>query len=113
MQAYSPDLREHVVRVVVAGQPETAVARSFSVSVATVSTYVRLHRAARSLAPGKSSGRPPLIPSAELGALEEQLITHWDATLAEHVGLWEASHGVRVSVSGMWRAIKRLAWTFK
>ena len=113
MQAYSEDLRDRIARAVAAGRPETEVARTFSVSVASVTKYVALRRSARSLAPGKSPGRPQSITRAQYPALEHQLQAHHDATLAEHVGMWETSHGVRVSVSGMWRTIRRLGWTFK
>ena len=113
MRAYSEDLRERIAQAVVAGHPKTDVARTFSVSVASVTKYMTLRASARSLAPGKSSGRPPAIRSAEYPALDQQLSMHRDATLAEHVALWEASHGVRLSVSGRGRTIRRRGWTFK
>ena len=113
MQAYSEDLRDRIARAVAAGRPKAEVARTFSVSVASVTKYVSLRRSARSLAPGKSPGRPQSVSPEQYPALEQQLRSHHDATLAEHVGLWETSHGVRLSVSGMWRTIRRLGWTFK
>jgi transposase len=113
MRAYSQDLRERIARAVAAGRPKTEVARTFSVSVASVTKYVSWQVSARSLAPGKSSGRPQAISPAQYPDLDQQLRAHHDATLAEHVRLWEASHGVRLSVSGMWRTLRRVGWTFK
>src|SRR5436309_1032174 len=107
MRAYSQDLRERVAHAVASGQPKSVVARTFLVSVASVTKYVSLRSSARSLVPGKSSGRPQAITPGQYPELVEQLRTHDDATLVEHVSLWEASHGVRLSVSGMWRTIKR------
>jgi transposase len=96
------------------GIPRTEVARRFSVSYAVVGAYVRRKRTTGSVAPARMHlGRNARVGRHQESALVEQLQAHPDATLAEHVGWWEASHGVRLSVSGMWRTIKRLGWTFK
>ena len=113
MRAYSSDLRERVARAVAQGIPKSVVARTFSVSVASVTKYVALQRAARSLTPGKSTGRPKAILPEQYPALDRQLEEHAGATLAEHVTLWEASHGVRMHLATMDRAIRRIGWTYK
>jgi transposase len=113
MRAYSQDLRERVARAVAAGTPKAVVARTFSVSYASVTRYVALQRANRSLRPGKSPGRPQAIPPAQYPALEHQLDQHDDATLAEHVAMWEAAHGVTMTLATMYRTIRRLGWTYQ
>jgi transposase len=45
--------------------------------------------------------------------LWKQLEENDDATLVRHCGPWEKGHGVRVSISAMSRAVRRLGWTFK
>jgi transposase len=46
-------------------------------------------------------------------ALWNQLKEHYDATLEKHCLLWERKQGVKVSISTMSRAIRRLGWTLK
>jgi transposase len=111
MRAYSSDLRERVVRAVAQGIPKSVVARTFSVSVAAVTKYVALQRAARSLVPGKSTGRPQAITPNQYPDLERHLEEDPGATLAEHVARWETSPGVRMHLATMDRAIRRLGWT--
>jgi transposase len=111
MRAYSQDLRERVARAVAAGTPKTVIARTFSVSIAAVKKYAALQPADRPLTPGKSAGRPKAIPPAQYSDLERQLAENDDATLAAHVALWEASHGLRMCLSTLFRAIRRIGWT--
>ena len=65
------------------------------------------------MAPKAIPGRSP----EKLGLLHTHLVAqlqaHDDASLEEHCRLWEQSQGVRVSLSTMSRAIKRLGWTRK
>jgi hypothetical protein len=67
--------------------------------------------AADDAAPRSGRGRPARIGPMHYAALESQLAARPDATLAEHVELWERSQGVRVSVATMDRSIARLGWT--
>ncbi len=113
MKAYSLDLQERIVAAVADGMPKALAARTFRVSVATVKVYVARQQRAVSLVPGHSSGRPAYIRSEQYPALRRQLETTPDATLAEHAALWEKSHGVRPSLSALWRTIRRIGWTYK
>jgi len=45
--------------------------------------------------------------------LWEQLEENNEATLERHCELWEERRAVRVSVSTMSRAVRKLGWTFK
>lgn len=113
MKAYSLDLRERVVRAVERGTSKVATARTFSVSLATVKNYVRQLHDTGSLAPRFSPGRPAEIAPAEHAALVDQLRATPDATLHELCQTWEQTHGAQVSISAMWRTIKRVGWTRK
>jgi transposase len=113
MRAYSQDLRERVAHAVATGMPKAVVARTFSVSYASVTKYVVVQRANRSLRPGKRPGRPKAIPPAQYPALEHQLDEHDDATRAEHSARWEAAHGVTLTLSTLFRTMRRLRWTDK
>lgn len=67
------------------------------------------------MAPGRSTGRTPSICASleQRHALWKQLEENNDATLEHHCELWEMSWGVKVSVSTMSRAVRKLGWTFK
>jgi transposase len=113
MKAYSSDLRERIVQAVQQGQSQAAAAQTFGVGSATVKRYVAQLRRTGSLAPKRPAGPPPRIGPAEYPALRTQLAAAPAATLAEHCARWEQTHGVRVSVPTMYRAIRAVDWTRK
>jgi transposase len=113
MRAYSPDLRARIVAAVDAGTPQPEVAHRFEVSLPTVKRYMVLRRTRPSLAPLPVPGRPTTIRPDQEADLWTQLVEHPTAILAEHCALWEASHGIRPSLSTMSRAIRKLGWTRK
>ena len=45
--------------------------------------------------------------------LWKQLEENSEATLQRHCELWEKERGVKVSISTMSRAVRKLGWTFK
>jgi len=115
MRAYSMDLRERVLAAVDRGTPREEIVRTLGVSQPTIRRYLRLRRETGSVAP-----KPPLKRPFSIGqsveqkrALWNQLEEHDDATLEKHCQLWERKQGVRVSISTMSRAIRRLGWTLK
>ncbi len=91
----------------------TEVARVFAVSTRTVRRYLTHHRAGGDLTPGQSPGRPPRIGLHQTDALQAQVATQPDATLAAHCAVWKREQGVAVSVATMSRAIRRLGITVK
>ena len=113
MQAYSLDLRERIVAAVDAGQPHSAVAQRFGVSLATIGNYLRLRRETGGLAPRPRPGDRPEIGADRSPALLAQLQAAPDATLEQHCATWAAEQGQVVRVSTMWRAIERTGWTYK
>lgn len=115
MNAYSLDLRLKVLDAVDRGIPRKEVVRTFGVSMPTIERYLRRRRQTGELAPRPSPGRTPSICSTveERLALWAQLEENDEATLECHCELWEKQRGVRVSISTMSRAVRKLGWTFK
>ena len=115
MNAYSIDLRLKVLDAVDRGIPRREVVRTFGVSMPTIERYLRRRRQTGGLAPQPSPGRTPSICATveERRALWKQLEENDEATLERHCELWEEEREVRVSVSTMSRAVRRLGWTFK
>jgi transposase len=77
---------------------------------------LRLRRETGSVAPKPPPKRPFSIGQSveQRRALWKQLAEHNDATTLErHCLLWEIKQGVKVSISTMSRAIRRLGWTLK
>jgi transposase len=107
------DLREKVLRAVDQGYRRQDIIKLLGVSRATIKRYLKQRRETGSVAPKAIPGRAP----EKLGLLQTDLVAqlqaHDDVSLEEHCRLWEQSHGVRVSISTMSRAIKRVGWTRK
>ena len=115
MRAYSMDLRERVLAAVDRTTPRKEVVRTLGVSEPTIRRYLRLRRETGSVAP-----KPPPKRTFSIGqsveqrrVLWKQLEEHDDATLERHCQLWESKQKVKVSISTMSRAIRRLGWTLK
>jgi len=115
MNAYSLDLRLKLLEAVDRGIPRKEVVRTFGISMPTIERYLRRRRQGAALEPGTSTGRTPSIcaTSEERRALWRQLEENDEATLERHCEVWEREQGVRVSVSTMSRAVRKLGWTFK
>jgi transposase len=115
MNAYSKDLRLRVLAAVDRGMPRKEVVNTFGISVATIGRYLRRRREGVDLAPRPSTGRPltVLADLEQRRALWKQLENNDDATLERHCELWEKSQGVKVSISTMSRAIRKLGWSRK
>ena len=111
--AYSEDLRQRIVRAVEGGMSQPDAARTFSVGLRTVQRYRHQWRATGTLAARRSTGDTPAIPPVQYPALVAHLVAAPDARLADHCGMWEREQGVRVSVSTMCRAQRRVGWTHK
>jgi transposase len=113
MKPYSPDLRRRIVDAVGAGESKSAVARRFCVERSTVRRYAQQWERTGSLIPKPIPGDTPAIPPPQYPALRAQLAALPDATLAAHCARWEREQGVRVSISTMGRAQRRVGWTRK
>jgi transposase len=113
MRAYSVDLREHVVAAVQAGRRRMEVAEVFGISLRTVERYLRQQQQTGALAPKPVPGRRREIPPEQEAQLTTQLRAYPTATLEQHRARWAESTGVWISATTMYRAIKRLGWTWK
>lgn len=114
MRAYSSDLRERIIKAFDSGLPKSVVCRTFQVSRSTLNSYLELRRDTGDIKPRPSGGdRRSEIAPADYPALRAQLQASPDATLVEHCDTWERSHGVRLSIFAMCRAIRRVGWTRK
>ena len=113
MRAYSVDLREHVVVAVEAGHRRVEVAEVFGISLRTVERYLQRQQRTGDLRPKPLPGRRREIPPEQENQLTAQLQAQSTATLERQCQLWAETTGVRVSATTMYRAIKRLGWTWK
>ena len=113
MKGYSVDLRQRVLAVVERGLPRHDIVRTFGVSLGTIKRLVVKQRNGASLVPHVPPGRATTIAPSQDAALQVQLDTHPDATIAQHADLWNAAHGTALSQWTVGRAIRRVGWTRK
>src|SRR5258706_2299349 len=113
MKAYSPDLREKVLRAVDQGISRREIVNVFGVSLATLKRYLKQRRETGNVLARPIPGRPPKKFAPLEAGLVAQLQAHADVSLEDHCRLWEQAHGMRVSTSTMSRAIRRVGWTRK
>src|SRR5215510_14308998 len=113
MRAYSTDLKERLVRAVAEGLPLRVAARRFGVAVTTVKRAVVQQRETGSLARKPIPGYPRRIGPEREAVLRARLEAAPDATVLEHCAWWAERQGQQLSEATMWRAIRRLGWTYK
>jgi transposase len=108
--AYSTDLRGKVVQACERGGASQAqVAEFFGVSLSFVEKLLRLHRRSGALEPDrKRAGRPVLIDAAACDQVQRWLEQQSDLTLAELADRLQTQCGLYVSVSCVWRLMRRL-----
>ncbi len=113
MKGYSVDLRQRVLAAVERGMPRHAIVQTFGVSLGTIKRLLVKQRSGDSLVPHAPPGRSAIIAPHQYAALQAQLDTHPDATIAQHAELWNAAHGTPLSQWTVGRAIRRVGWTRK
>jgi len=111
MRAYSPDLRRKIVDAVGRGLTKTEVARTFGVSRSSVKRYVKMDLQTDSLLPSKPPGSTPKIDDSASRLLEVDLEERPAATLAQRCTYLLEVTGIRVGISTLWRALKRLGYS--
>jgi len=109
----SDDVRERALAAVEDGHRKGDVAAFYRVDPSTLRRWRRRQHLTGSCHTLPRSGRPRRIGAADEAALRSQVTAHPDATLAEHCQVWQADHGVAVSVPTMGRALRRLGLTLK
>lgn len=113
MKAYSQDLRQRVLRAIDAGQSQAEVARTFTVSVATIKRYLKQRRETGQVEPKAIPGRPAKKGAVLRAHLLTQLEAYPDARREEHCQMFEATYGLKVSTASISRARAALGWTHK
>jgi transposase len=113
MKQYSVDLRERLLGAIDAGLSQAEASRLFGVGTSTITRWRQRRAATKTLHPTPRPGRAPRIGPAQADALQAQIATDADATLAAHCATWAQEHNVTVSVATMSRAIRRLGITVK
>ncbi len=112
VRAYSVDLRERAVAAVQNGRSVAEVARLFGVSRRSIGRYLRQAAQTGELTPRRPPGHRRHIPVEQESQLLAQLHAQDSATLERHCDVWAETTGIRVSATTMYRAIKRLGWTW-
>jgi transposase len=112
VNGYSIDLRERVVQAVLSGMSRREVVVTFRVSLATLKRWLVLQEQG-SLTPRPIPGCPRRIPTDAEPTLRAHLQAHPDATLDEHVRLWQKTQEQTLSRATMARAIVRVGYTRK
>jgi transposase len=113
MRAYSQDLRQRVLQAIDAGQSQATVAKTFSVSVATIKRYLKQRREQGHVLPTMIPGRPAVKGAVLQAHLRAQLEGYPDVTREEHCRLFQHTHGITVSPASISRARMTLGWTRK
>jgi transposase len=109
MEAYSMDLRVRVMADVDCDMPTVAVAEKYSVSAGWIRKLKRFRRQTGSFAPRQQRVSHATKLDEQLPRLQQLVEEQPDATLRE---LREAL-GVSVALGTVWRALRRLQFTFK
>jgi transposase len=115
VSAYSLDLRKRVVQAALSGlsgMSRREVVATFSVSLATLKRWLVLHEYG-SLSPKPLPGRRRRVGAEAEVLLRAQLQAHPDATLDEHMKLWQKEQAPSLGRATMARAILRVGYTRK
>jgi transposase len=105
---YPTAVREQVLRAIEGGLSQAEAAQRFGIARSTISLWRQRQQRTGSVEALPHLGRPPKIGPAQAAALQAQLDSAPQATLAQHAARWEASHGVQVSVPTLHRTIRLL-----
>lgn len=95
------------------GVSRSQVCLVFGIHRTTLRRWEVRHEQTGSVASSPRRGRVRLVGAAQEAALLTQLQGHPDATLEEHVRLWEQEQEQHLSRATMARALLRVKWTRK
>src|SRR5215469_5155498 len=110
MKAYSQDLRQRVLQAIDTGQIQASVAKTFSVSIATIKRYLKQRQEVGHVLPKAIPGRPAAKGAVLRAHLRAQLEAHPDVTREEHCRLFRQAHGITVSPASISRTRMALGW---
>ena len=110
--AYSTDLRSRVLAATAEGETPEAVARRFTVARSTVYRWVAAVRdEGRSAAKPMQGGPAPRIHGEAEAAMLKLAGKPNHLSLAEIAARLAETHGVRVHLTTVHRALRRVGWT--
>ena len=111
MRPISIDLRKRVVAARVEdGQSMGQIAERFRMPKGTVQNILERYKESGTVTPKpQNAGRKPAFSGEALARLEQDVLLHPDATLAE----LRARSGINVSVVSVHNTLKRLGFTLK
>jgi transposase len=111
--AYSQKKRQQILQAVDQDMPRAEITKLFQVSYSTIHRYLKRRHETGDVTSKPIPGRTPRKGAALRVGLREQLEAYPDITLEERCLLWEAEHGVKVSMATVSRTIRRLGWIHK
>src|ERR1700688_4724006 len=112
-KAYSQDLRERVFAAADEGEPVGRIAEMLRVSVSYVSKVLsRRRRTGQTTALAQRCHVPPRLAALH-GAIQTQVTTRPDATIAELRAWLSKNHQVSASTGLMWQTLAAADLTFK
>lgn len=109
----SDDVRERALAAVDGGHRVVDVATFFQNDPSTIRRWLRQRARTGSGLSQPRPGRPRLMPPDQQPDLQAQVAAAPDATLTAHCARWQETHGIRLSLSTMSRALRRLGVTLK
>src|SRR5260221_801667 len=113
MTGYSDDLRERVIRSWQNGHKPAWIAVEYNIGFSTVKRYITRYKHlghSRATVQKRQTGQ---FTAEQLAILAEQVREHDDATIDEHMQLWNERQSFPVSRATMGRALLKLGWTRK
>jgi transposase len=113
MKAYSLDLRERVVKALLAGGSIREVSERFGVSHDTVRRYQLRHERGQGLLPLPRLGRAPRVPIEEQESFIAMIRENPNATLLEMSALWQERTGVSLPRATFHDHVRRVGGRFK
>ena len=108
----SLDLRERALAALAGGMKRSPVCLVFGIHRTTLGRWVKRQQAG-TLAPVALPGPQPVLLALDEEVLLAQLQEHPDATIDEHLRLWQGADRKSVSRATLGRAILRVHWTRK
>ncbi len=115
MGIYPLALRKRIIDAYLAGEgSQRDIAKRFLVSPTTVKAYLRLYQETGELLPREHNrGRKPAVSTKQLSLIKALLEKQPDMTLTELCTAFKKKTGIKVSSTSMYRAIKKINWTYK
>jgi transposase len=110
MRAIELTRRHQVIAAWQHGMPTHETASLSHVSERTVRRWVARWQATGSIAPRRSTGRRPRIPSTAADNIEAVVLANPTATLARLCELWAQRTGDTISAATMSRTLTRFGW---